>query len=103
MMYKRFLVVGGAGFIGSHIVDALVRHNAEKIIVVDNMFLGKIENLRWALKNGNVIVYKEDARYITALENIIEREKPEAIFNLAVKCLPYGFVDPEGSFMTGVE
>lgn len=102
-MYKRFLVVGGAGFIGSHIVDSLVRHNAEKIIVVDNMFLGKIENLRWALKNGNVIVYKEDARYITALENIIEREKPEAIFNLAVKCLPYGFVDPEGSFMTGVE
>jgi len=103
VMYKRFLVAGGAGFIGSHIVDALVRRNAEKVIVIDNMFLGKMENLRWALRNGNVTVYKEDARYITALENIIEREKPEVVFNLAVKCLPYGFVDPEGSFMTGVE
>jgi UDP-glucose 4-epimerase len=103
MRYKKLLVVGGAGFVGSHLVDALVRHGAEKIVVVDNMFLGKMENLSEAIQKGNVIVYKEDARYLTALENIIEREKPEAVFNLAVKCLPYGFVDPEGAFMTGVE
>jgi len=103
MRYKKLLVVGGAGFVGSHLVDALVRHGAEKIVVVDNMFLGKMENLSEAIQKGNVIVYKEDARYLTALENIIDREKPEAVFNLAVKCLPYGFVDPEGAFMTGVE
>ena len=103
MKYKRLLVVGGAGFVGSHVVDALVRHGAEKIVVVDNMFLGNMENLNAAVEKGNVVVYKEDARYLTALENIIEREKPEAVFNLAVKCLPYGFIDPEGAFMTGVE
>lgn len=103
MKYKKLLVVGGAGFVGSHVVDALVKHGAEKIVVVDNMFLGKTENLNEAIQKGNVIVYKEDARYLTALENIIEREKPEAVYNLAVKCLPYGFIDPEGAFMTGVE
>jgi len=103
MKYNSFLVVGGAGFVGSHLVDLLVQRGAEKVVVVDNMFLGKMENLAWAMKNGNVVVYREDARYLTALENIIEREKPEAVFNLAVKCLPYSFVDPEGSFMTGVE
>ena len=103
MKYKKLLVVGGAGFVGSHVVDALVKHGAEKIVVVDNMFLGKTENLDEATQKGNVIVYKEDARYLTALENIIEREKPEAVYNLAVKCLPYGFIDPEGAFMTGVE
>jgi UDP-glucose 4-epimerase len=103
MKYKKLLVVGGAGFVGSHLVDALVKHGAEKIVVVDNMFLGKTENLDEAIQKGNVIVYKEDARYLTALENIIEREKPEAVYNLAVKCLPYGFIDPEGAFMTGVE
>jgi UDP-glucose 4-epimerase len=81
----------------------LVKQGAEKIVVVDNMFLGKTENLEEAVQAGNVIVYKEDARYLTALENIIDREKPEAVFNLAVKCLPYGFIDPEGAFMTGVE
>ena len=103
MKYKNLLVVGGAGFVGSHVVDALVKQRAEKIVVVDNMFLGRTENLDEAVKRGDVIVYKEDARYLTALENIIEREKPEAVFNLAVKCLPYGFIDPEGAFMTGVE
>lgn len=103
MKYRKLLVVGGAGFVGSHVVDALVKHGAEKIVVVDNMFLGKMENLNEAIQKGNVIVYKEDARYLTALENIIEREKPEGVFNLAVKCLPYGFIDPEGAFMTGVE
>lgn len=103
MKFKKLLVVGGAGFVGSHVVDALVKHGAEKIVVVDNMFLGKTENLNEASQKGNVIVYKEDARYLTALENIIEREKPEAVYNLAVKCLPYGFIDPEGAFMTGVE
>jgi UDP-glucose 4-epimerase len=103
MKYKKLLVVGGAGFVGSHLVDALVRNGADKIVVVDNMFLGKMGNLNGAIQNGNVTVYKEDARYLTALENIIDRERPEAVFNLAVKCLPYGFVDPEGAFMTGVE
>lgn len=81
----------------------LVEHGAEKVVVLDNLFLGNRENLEWARKNGNVIFYQEDARYLTALENVVKREKPEAVINLAVKCLPYGFVDPEGSFMTGVE
>jgi len=103
MKYKSFLVVGGAGFVGSHIVDVLVEQGAEKVVVLDNLFLGKLENLTWARKNGNVVFYQEDARYLTAVENVIDREKPEAVFNLAVKCLPYGFVDPEGSFMTGTE
>jgi len=103
MKYNTFLVVGGAGFAGSHLVDLLVQLGAEKIVVLDNLFLGRMENLSWAEKNGNVIVYREDARYLTAVENIIEREKIEAVFNLAVKCLPYSFVDPEGAFMTGLE
>ncbi len=103
MKYNNFLVAGGAGFVGSHLVDLLIQGGAEKVVVVDNMFLGRMENLNWAMKNGNVVVYREDARYLTAIENIIDRERPEAVFNLAVKCLPYGFVDPEGSFMVGVE
>lgn len=103
MKYKNLLVVGGAGFVGSHVVDELVKKGAEKVVVVDNMFLGKTENLNEAAQKGNVVIYREDARYLTALENIIDREKPEAVYNLAVKCLPYGFIDPEGAFMTGVE
>lgn len=101
MRYKSFLVVGGAGFFGSHIVDELVAEKAEKVVVIDNLFLGKLENLE--PKRENVHVYREDARYLSALENILMREKCETVVNCAVKCLPYGFIDPEGAFMTGVE
>lgn len=103
MKHDVIMVVGGAGFVGSHLVDSLIKAGANKVVVVDNMHLGRVENLEWAFKNGNVELYREDARYLTALSNIIDIEKPEVVFNLAVKCLPYGFVDPEGSFMTGVE
>lgn len=103
MKYNKFLVCGGAGFVGSHLVDSLLSNGAEKVVVVDNMHLGTLENLHQSFKTKRVILYREDARYLTALENIIDLEKPEVIFNLAVKCLPYGFIDPEGSFMTGVE
>ncbi len=102
-MFNSILVAGGAGFVGSHVVDSLVEKGYDKIVVVDNLFLGKEENLVWAKAHGRVVLYKEDARYITALENIIRREECDAVVNLAVKCLPYGFIDPEGAYMTGVE
>jgi UDP-glucose 4-epimerase len=37
---STILVTGGAGFIGSHLVDRLIKEGAKEIIVVDNMFLG---------------------------------------------------------------
>jgi len=102
-MFSRFLVVGGAGFVGSHLVDLLFRHCAVKVGVLDSFFLGSMENLSWAIENGNVVVHKEDARHLTAVENIIEREKPEVVFNMSVKPLLYSFIDPEGAYMTSVE
>ncbi|OFY62590.1 MAG: Vi polysaccharide biosynthesis protein VipB/TviC [Bacteroidetes bacterium RIFCSPLOWO2_02_FULL_36_8] len=42
----NFLITGGAGFIGSHIVDYLISHKAGKIRVLDNLSNGKLENLK---------------------------------------------------------
>lgn len=98
-----YMVVGGCGFVGSHLVDSLIANGAEKVVVVDNMHLGTLSNVAEANETGKLTVYREDARYVTTLENIIDKEQPEVVFNLAVKCLPYGFIDPEGSFMVGVE
>lgn len=47
---KNVLVTGGAGFIGSHLVDKLITEKVNKIIVVDNFFLGKLSNLKEAKK-----------------------------------------------------
>ena len=42
---KKYVVTGGAGFIGSAIVRALVREGAGKVVVIDNFLTGKEENL----------------------------------------------------------
>jgi len=56
------LVTGGAGNIGSHIVDALVKEEVGKIIVYENFSEGEIENLEWAMQNGPVEIVRADIR-----------------------------------------
>ena len=58
----RILVTGGAGTIGSTLVDQLVEHGAREIIVLDNFVRGRRENLQWAEENGNVVVVDGDVR-----------------------------------------
>jgi UDP-glucose 4-epimerase len=53
----KALVTGGAGFIGSHIAEALCRHGA-KVIVLDNLSLGKPANLDWK-RNGDDLEFVE--------------------------------------------
>jgi UDP-glucose 4-epimerase len=57
---ERILVTGGAGTIGSHIVDQLVLEGAEEIIVVDNFVRGRRENLLGAVASGSVRVVEGD-------------------------------------------
>jgi len=98
-----YLVTGGAGFVGSHLVDRLLADGAKKVVVVDNFFLGKESNLAEAMRSGRVAVYREDVRFLTSLETIIEKEHPDTVFDLAVKPLPYSFTDPDGAYMVSVE
>jgi UDP-glucose 4-epimerase len=58
----RALVTGGAGTIGSHIVDQLVAMDAEEVIVLDNFVRGRRENLAGALLSGRVRVAEGDIR-----------------------------------------
>jgi UDP-glucose 4-epimerase len=54
---KKLLVIGGAGLIGSHTVDALLREDVGQVIVYDNMVRGRVENLHDALKDPRVQIY----------------------------------------------
>ncbi|MDP2684033.1 MAG: NAD-dependent epimerase/dehydratase family protein [bacterium] len=56
MKDSTILVTGGAGNIGSHIVDMCVKNDAKKVIVIDDFSRGVMSNLDWAIKNGNVVV-----------------------------------------------
>src|SRR5947208_10855905 len=75
----RVLVTGGAGFIGSHIVDALVRLG-DHPVVVDNLSTGFIENL-----TAGVPFYKVDIKDQAALEEIFWYEKPEVVCHHAAQ------------------
>jgi UDP-glucose 4-epimerase len=62
MKDQRTLITGGAGLVGSHIADQLVRAGAREIVVLDNFVRGRRENLAWALANGPVRVIEGDIR-----------------------------------------
>jgi len=103
---KVVLVTGGAGFIGSWIVDKIALIEPEKIVVVDNFFLGKMENVAEAESQvGNKLrVHNVDATDRGALREVFEREGPiDVIFDLAVKPLFVSFVDPATAFLTPVD
>jgi UDP-glucose 4-epimerase len=59
---SRVLITGGAGLIGSHIADLLVKEKASKIIILDNFSRGSLENLSWAKSNGPVTIIEGDIR-----------------------------------------
>ena len=54
---KSFVVVGGAGLIGSHTVDTLTKHDIEQVTVYDNFARGREENLTEALRDPRVKIY----------------------------------------------
>jgi UDP-glucose 4-epimerase len=59
---KRVLVTGGAGFVGSHIVDLLCSEGCAEIVVIDNMIRGRPANLRAAMAAGPVRLVNGDIR-----------------------------------------
>jgi UDP-glucose 4-epimerase len=100
----RVLVTGGAGFIGSHLVDALLDAGAERVAVVDTFFLGREDNLDKArARHGDTLaVYREDAGDPGAMTGVCRAERPDIAFNLATKALLYSFFNPVDAFQVNV-
>lgn len=93
---KNILVTGGAGFIGSHLVDRLILEGARQVVVVDNLFLGNERYLTGALAQGAVF-YRDDAEFSGTLEYIIQNHKIDMVFNCATKALNYSFINPRNA------
>jgi len=103
---KKVIVIGGAGFIGSWIIDKMALHETEKIVVVDNFFSGRMENLINAKRKvgEKLKIYKKDAADYDVLKGILAREANiDVVFNLAVKPLFVSFTDPAGVFYTSAK
>jgi UDP-glucose 4-epimerase len=62
MNFKRALITGGAGLVGSHIADLLVRDGLDEIVIVDNFTRGRRDNLANALASGTITIVEGDVR-----------------------------------------
>ena len=79
----KTLVTGGAGFIGSNLVDALIERGDE-VVVVDDISTGRRENLERAVQNGAELA-ELDIRDARAVSDAVGRAQPDAIFHLAAQ------------------
>ncbi len=79
----RCFVTGGAGFIGSNLVDALL-DRGEEVTVVDDLSTGRRENLEGALAAGAALV-ELDIRNRDALTELAAQVRPEVVFHLAAQ------------------
>lgn len=78
----NILITGGAGFIGSHLCDYLIG-KGNNITVVDNMVLGRKENISHLLDNERFHFIEEDILHKEAMQEIFSKGKFEMIFHLA--------------------
>src|SRR3954447_24886751 len=98
----RALVTGGAGFIGSNLVDALV-DRGDDVIVIDNLSTGREENLERALGAGATL-HRIDIRDGEAISGLLERERPELVFHLGAQIdVRKSVSDPAFDARTNVE
>jgi UDP-glucose 4-epimerase len=92
---KSILVTGGAGFIGSHLVDRLIREQPERLVVVDNFFLGHLDNLQNALGlRADLEIVRLDASDLAAMQDVVRTHSIDTVFDLAVVPLPTSLVYP---------
>jgi UDP-glucose 4-epimerase len=79
----RALVTGGAGFIGSHLVDALL-DRGDEVAVVDDLSTGRRENLAGALARGAEL-HELDIRDAARLREVVAAGRPDIVFHLAAQ------------------
>jgi UDP-glucose 4-epimerase len=77
----RALVTGGAGTIGSHVVDELIRGGAAEVVVLDNFVRGRRDNLAWATANGPVRLVEGDIRDQALVREVTAGK--DVVFHLA--------------------
>jgi UDP-glucose 4-epimerase len=78
---SRVLVTGGAGTIGSHVVDQLVSRGAAEVVVLDNLVRGRLSNLDHALSDGPVRLVEGDIRDAALVHELTEGK--DLVFHLA--------------------
>ncbi|MBI1789528.1 MAG: SDR family oxidoreductase [Acidobacteria bacterium] len=97
---NKYVVTGGAGFIGSALVRALLREGAHKVVVIDNLLGGKEENL--AEVSGSVELHREDICCYEAIAPIV-RGADVVFHQAAIPSVPRSIDDPVPSHEVNID
>lgn len=89
---RRVLVTGGAGFIGSHIIDLLVDEGCAEIVAIDNMVRGHPRNLAAAMARGPVRLVEGDIRDRALMADLVAGK--DLVFHQAALRITHGAAEP---------
>jgi len=99
---NRFLVIGGAGFIGSHVIDQLLAAGAAHVRIYDNFSRGSLDNLRPALDNSRVEVFDDGGDILHRDMLLKAMEDMDGVFHLAALWLLQCYEYPRAAFDVNV-
>lgn len=100
---KKILVIGGAGLIGSHVVDELLRKDVAEIVIYDNFARGSHENLELAVKDPRVKIFElgGDILQTDILDQAVKGK--DYVFHLAALWLLHCHDYPRSAFHVNIE
>jgi len=100
---KKFLLIGGAGLIGSHTLDQLLKEDVKKIIIYDNFSRGNFDNIKQALKDPRVSINDQggDILHTDILDNALKNI--DGVFHFAALWLLHCHKYPQSAFDVNVK
>ena len=90
---KRILVTGGSGFVGSHIIDALLAQGCGQVVAVDNLIRGRAENLSDAITDPRLRIVTGDIRDHALMERLVADS--DIVFHQAALRITHCAAEPD--------
>jgi UDP-glucose 4-epimerase len=97
---STIVVIGGAGFIGSHLVEELLKEDVSKVVIYDNFSRGRRENIEQALQDHRVSAFEGDITHTDVLGKALEGA--DFVFHLAALWLLHCYEYPRAAFQVNI-
>ena len=98
---SRVVIIGGAGLIGSHLVEELTKEKLSKIIIYDNFTRGTRENIEDVLKDKRVELFEGDITHLDVLNEALKGA--DYVFLLAALWLKHCYEYPRAAFEVNIK
>lgn len=102
LSHKRVLVIGGAGLIGSHVIDQLLETDVKEVVIYDNFCRGRMNNIKGALKDSRCTIFDAGGDILHTDTLTRAMQGMDCVFHLAAVWLLQCHEYPETAFDVNV-